>query len=95
MRGSEFASLRAQLTRAADSVATNIVEGAGAASAREFARDLDISVKSAAEAEYHLMSAKDRGALSEERWLRLSVEAVSIRRMTYVYRNRVLEDADK
>jgi four helix bundle protein len=92
MRGSDFATLRAQLTRAADSVAATIVEGCGASSAREFARFLDMSIKSASETEYHLLSARDRGALTEARWRVLSTEAVEIRRMTHAYRKRLLEE---
>ena len=69
LRGNELAGLRSQLTRAADSVAANIVEGCGAASVREFTR-----------------------ALIPRRWRQLSSEAVEIRRMTYAYRKRLLED---
>lgn len=92
LRGSDFAALRSQLTRAADSVAANIVEGSGAATTREFARFLDISIKSASETEYHLLSARDRQALLDCRWQQLSGEAVEIRRMTYAYRKRLLEE---
>ena len=92
LRGNELAGLRSQLTRAADSVAATIVEGCGAASAREFARFLDMSIKSASETEYHLLSARDRRALIHRRWRQLSSEAVAIRRMTYTYRKRLLED---
>ena len=35
---------------------------------REFARFLDMSIKSASETEYHLLSARDRRALVERRW---------------------------
>jgi four helix bundle protein len=91
LRGSEYATLRSQLTRAADSVAANIVEGAGASSAREFARFLDISIESASETEYHLLTARDRHALSDQRWRELSTETVAIRRMTYAYRRRLLD----
>ena len=38
---------KSQLGRAADSIVSNIVEGCGAATRKEFARYLDISVKSA------------------------------------------------
>ena len=93
-RGNDVAGLRSQLTRAADSVAANIVEGCGAATTREFARFLDMSIKSAAEAEYHLLSARDRGAISETQWQQLSGEIVEIRRMTYSYRKKLLEDSN-
>src|SRR5215210_3916183 len=46
------APLRSQLTRAADSIATNIVEGCGSATQKELARYLDISIKSANETEH-------------------------------------------
>ena len=95
LRGGEFAALRSQLTRAADSVAANIVEGSGAASTREFARFLDMSIKSASETEYHLLSARDRRSLPDRLWQRLSGEAVEIRRMTYAYRRRLLEEEEK
>ena len=94
LRGNEFATLRSQLTRAADSVAATIVEGCGAATALEFARFLDMSIKSAAETEYHLLSARDRHVLIHRRWQQLSSEAVEIRRMTYAYRKRGLDDAE-
>ena len=93
LRGTDFATLRSQLTRAADSVAATIVEGCGAASGREFARFLDMSIKSASETEYHLLSARDRRALVDRRWRKLASEVVAIRRMTYVYRKRLLEDS--
>ena len=92
MRGNEFANLRSQLTRAADSIAGTIVEGSGAASNREFARYLDMTIKSASETEYHLLSARDRRVLVYRRWRTLSGEAVEIRRMTYAYRKQLLED---
>jgi four helix bundle protein len=49
----DYGSLRTQMIRAADSIAANIVEGCGAATRKEFARFLDISIKSAIELEYH------------------------------------------
>jgi four helix bundle protein len=94
LRGNHFTALRSQLTRAADSVAATIVEGCGASTARDFARFLDMSIKSASETEYHLLSARDRGALVDARRRKLSSEVVAIRRMTYVYRKRVLEEND-
>ena len=92
LRGNHFTALRSQLTRSADSVAATIVEGCGASTARDFARFLDMSIKSASETEYHLLSARDRGALMDGRWRQLSNEVVAIRRMTFIYRRRVLEE---
>ena len=55
---------KSQLIRAADSIVSNIVEGCGAATRREFARYLDISIKSGAELDYRLQLARDDGSLS-------------------------------
>ena len=46
-----YAHLRGQLARAADSIESNIVEGCGADTNKEFARFLDMSIKSANETE--------------------------------------------
>jgi four helix bundle protein len=62
------AHLRSQLTRAADGVPANIAEGCGAATNKEFARFLDISIKSANETEHHLLSARDLNLVSPDAW---------------------------
>lgn len=88
----EFASLKSQLGRAADSIASNIVEGCGAASQRDFARYLDIAIKSANETEYHLIAATDRGAVDAAEAAMLGAEVIEIRRMTYGLRKRILAE---
>jgi four helix bundle protein len=87
------AHLRGQLTRAADSISTNIVEGCGAATNKEFARFLDISIKSANETEHHLLSARELELVSPDDWRRFTAETVEIRKMTYAYRKKVLESS--
>ena len=82
-------NLRTQLLRAAESIATNIVEGCGAATDREFARYLDISIKSANETEHHLLTARDLALFSTEDWRGFSDETVEIRKMIFGYRKRV------
>lgn len=82
-------SLRTQLTRAADSIAANVVEGSGADSNREFARFLGMSIKSANETEHHLSVARDRGLLSPSTWTAMSRETEEIRKMIYAYREKV------
>jgi len=86
--------LAGQLSGAADSIATNIVEGCGAASQREFARYLDIAIKSSSETEYHLLSARDRGFVREDEHEPSADEVVQIRRMLYGLRKKVLIDSD-
>jgi four helix bundle protein len=89
------ANLRAQLTRAADSISTNIVEGCGSATRRELARFLDIAIKSANETEHHLLCARDLGLLSLDDWQGYTAKTVEIRKMIHGYRRRVLESPPK
>jgi len=90
-----YARLRAQLTTAADSIADNIVEGCGASTNKDFARFLDMSIKSANETEYHLLKARDLGLIGQDEWQKLTAETVEIRKMIYVYRKKVLEGKDQ
>ena len=53
-----YTPLKAQMTSAAESIAFNIVEGCGAESQKDFARFLDIAIKSAMELEYQLTSGE-------------------------------------
>ncbi len=87
---SGYAGLKSQLTRAADGTPANIVEGCGAATQREFGRFLDIAIKSTSETQYHLISAHDRGLISDDDWRSLTNEATQIRRMLYALRKKVL-----
>jgi four helix bundle protein len=89
-----FAELKSQLTGAGDSIATNIVEGCGAMSQREFARFLGISIKSASEAEHHLLCAYHRRALSRERHDPLCDDVTRIRKMLFALRKKVLAKPD-
>jgi four helix bundle protein len=92
-----FAELKAQIIDAAESIPTNIVEGCGASSRKEFARYLDISIKSTFELEYQLLLAKDNGAMPPLLSQRYSNEAVEIRRMLCAFRQSVLraDDAER
>jgi four helix bundle protein len=85
-----YAHLQGQLTRAADSIAANIVEGCGAATKKEFARFLDISIKSAIETEHHLISARDLDLVSPDDWQKYTAETIEIRKMIYGYRKKIL-----
>jgi len=86
-----YARLRAQLTGAADSIKDTIAEGCGAATNKEFARFLDMAIKSANEAEGHLLSARDLGLFSLEEWQKYAGETIEIRKMVYTYRKKVIE----
>ena len=60
-----------QVRRAAVSLPTNIAEGAAKRGPREFRRFLDIVLGSSSELSYLLRFCKDRGLLTDERWLEL------------------------
>ena len=61
-----------------------------AATNKEFARFLDISIKSANETEHHLLTPRDSSLLSPQEWQKQTGETVEIRKMIYTYRKRVL-----
>ena len=85
-----YASLRNQMTASAESIAFNIVEGCGSSSPRDFARFLDISIKSTLELEYQLRLAMDYGVLGPDQGTGLSGEVVDTRRMLCGLRKKVL-----
>lgn len=87
-------NLRTQLTKAASSISTNIVEGCGSSTNKEFARFLGISIKSANETEHHLLAARDHGLISDQLWHKHTMETVEVRKMIYGYRRKIL-DSDR
>jgi len=78
------------MTNAAESIAFNIVEGCGSTNSKEFARFLEISIKSTTELEYQLQLATDAGLLPSRVCGPLSAETVEIRRMLCDLRRKVL-----
>jgi four helix bundle protein len=88
------AGLRGQLSRAAASIASNIAEGSGAASQREFARYLDMSIKSCSETQYDILKAYEGHLIPKETFERDTDEVIQIRRMLHGLRKRVLEDLE-
>ena len=83
--------LRDQMQRASVSIMANIAEGFDGGSSQEFARFLDMSIKSANETEHHLLSARDYELISLDDWQRLTAETIEIRKMTYSYRKKVIQ----
>ncbi len=83
IRGRLYGSLRGQLVRAADSIPTNIVEGRGKKSDPDFARFLGYSVDSTAELEYHLLLARDMGAIKQATFLSLLSQTIEVRKMLF------------
>jgi four helix bundle protein len=81
---------KSQLIRAADSIVANIVEGCGAATRKEFARYLDISIKSSNEVDYRLLLARDEGSLAHKKWEPLSEQVTVVRKMVFRLRKSVI-----
>ncbi len=65
------------------SVPTNIVEGCGQRSAREYSRFLRIALNSTSELEYHLLAARDLAAVSPSDSLTLIAQVIEVRKMLY------------
>lgn len=85
-----YRSLQSQMVRAAESVLFNIVEGCGNSSQKEFARFLEISIKSSMELEGELELARDYGVLDRREWVALTAETVEVRRMLCGLRAKVI-----
>ena len=90
IRGADQAALRSQMLRAAMSIPTNIVEGTGQESGREFGRFLSIAIKSTSELEYHLIFARKIEAISRNDFESLVSQLAEVRKMLYSLRNRVI-----
>jgi four helix bundle protein len=75
--------LRAQLMRAAMSIAANIAEGASRSSRADFARFLTIAAGSATETEHHLTVAGDLGLIDGSTASRLTDRVIELRRMLF------------
>jgi four helix bundle protein len=83
IRISRHSALRSQIVRAAMSIPANIAEGRRQDSEREFTRFLRYALNSASEAEYHLLLARDVGAIREEDADVLTAEVIEVRKMLY------------
>ena len=93
IRGSDNSPLRLQMIRAATSIPTNIVEGTGQESAKEFGRFLSIAIKSSSELEYHLILTADLQLVSRSDFGSLTDQTIEVRKMLYALRNRVVASA--
>jgi four helix bundle protein len=90
-----YASLRSQITEAAESIPMNIVEGCGTDSQADLARFLEFSIKSSMELEYQLKYSRDYGILPQPDWEALSTDTIDARRMLCGFRAKVLESCSK
>ena len=83
IRNADHKALRSQISRAAMSIPTNIVEGRAKKSDRDFARFLGYSLGSAAELEHHAMIARDVGAISQSDCKLLISQTVEVKKMLH------------
>src|SRR3989338_6312108 len=77
----DVSGLRGQAVRAAASIPTNIAEGCGKSSTREFVRFLEIASGSVRELENHLIVARDLEVLSQPQFDALDNQVTEVRRM--------------
>ena len=73
--------LTSQLRRAAVSVTSNIAEGCGRDSERDFSRFLSMAAGSASEVEYQLLLARDLGYLDDGNYGPLNEKVNEVKRM--------------
>lgn len=83
IRGSQYASVRNQIFRAAVSIPANIAEGRRQKSKKEFGRFLGIALNSASELEYHLILARDTKIIPESEFVSLVTQTITVRKMLY------------
>jgi four helix bundle protein len=83
IRRAQDLGLKSQIVRAAMSIPTNIVEGRHQQSEKEFVHFLRIAFNSAIELEYHLMVAREIGALSDSDSDAFLRDLIEVRRMLH------------
>ena len=83
IRGSQYASLRSQIFRAAMSIPANIAEGRRQRSENEFGRFLGYALNSSSELEYHLIVARDTKVIPESEFVSLISQTITVRKMLY------------
>ena len=88
----ELYGLTRQMRRSSASVATNIAEGSGRNSEREFARFLDIASGSASELEYQFILAHDLDFLDSPEYNRLSANVREVKQMLTSFRQKLTSD---
>ena len=75
--------LVSQIRRATASIPTNIAEGAGRETQKEFSRFIHIASGSASEVEYQLLLAHELGYISSEEYPSFEKDIIEIKRMLH------------
>ena len=87
----ELFGLTSQIRRAAASIPTNIAEGCGRSSDKEFARFLEISIGSTNETEYQILLAFELHYIDEQNYEPLNYNLNLIRQKLIQLRKKLLE----
>jgi len=95
IRGGAYLSLKSQIIRAAMSIPANIVEGRAQRSERDFSRFLSYAIASTSELEYHLVAARDIGAVEGSEANPIIRRVIEVRRMLIGLRKALTESADR
>ena len=85
----ELFGLTSQTRRASSSIPTNIAEGCGRASNKDYAHFLQIAIGSASEVEYELLLAHDLEYINDEAFNKLTSETIAIRKMIIKYQSEL------
>lgn len=85
----EMFGLTSQIRRAVSSIPTNIAEGCGRDTNKDFAHFLQISIGSATEVEYEILLAHDLEYINEEEYKHLSEETITVRKMIVKYQSEL------
>ncbi len=86
----DHGSLRNQMGRSAESIADNIAEGCGAATNAEFARYLDMAIKSSSELESQIERSHGYALIRSHERESLATQVCNVRKMTWGLRIKVL-----
>lgn len=91
----EVYGITSQLRRAIVSIPTNLAEGCGRGSDRDFAKFVQIAIGSASESEYLFMLSHELGYLNKEDFIDLNERVCEIKRMiSSLIKNLHQEKAD-
>ena len=88
----ELYGVTSQLRRAATSVPTNIAEGCGRKTDKDFSRFIEIAFSSACEVEYLLLLAKDLGYLESANASRITDNLIEVKRMLSSFIQKLTAD---
>lgn len=85
----EIYGITSQVRRASLSIPTNIVEGSGRNSQKEFAHFINIASGSAAETEYLIRFSFDLNYIDENQFNKLNNEIISLRKMLNAFHQKL------